>query len=882
MSALSAFILLTTGFSAGAKVSNLRCEYLKDPITVETNSPRLSWITETGQRDWTQSAYRIIVASSPKILAENRGNLWDSGKILGSNSIQIPYFGSRLRSRQDCFWKVRVWDRSDAPSNWSRPGHWEMGLLEPADWGESLWIGAAPDPTDSLAAPYLRKRFVTKKQVSRATLYACGLGYAELRLNGRKIGGNAERDPGYTNFGQRVLYVGYDVTRLIQQGANMLGAILGTGWYDVHDLATWRFDKAPWRDRPKLRLILDIEYSDGTTQRVVSGPSWQASHGPIRFDGIYTGEVYDARLESPGWDGPGSDPSGWMPAIEMKAPRGVLSGRPCPPIRVTQTIPAVKLTEPKAGVYIVDFGQNIAGHARIHLKGQPGAKVTMRYSERVGVDGMIERSQIDVFMKKTIPPQPFQTDTYICKGVDLETWEPIFSYSGFRYMELTGFPGKPKLADFEARMANTDVASSGDFSCSNDLLNKIQKATRYSYLSNAQSIPTDCPQREKNGWTGDAHLAAEAGLMNFDSASFYTKWLNDLADDQQQDGKLSLIVPSGGWGQGDLHPAWNSAYPMIADDLYRYEGDTRALAEHYSHIRRYVDLLASQSPGGLVPFDSLGDWLPWSTQTPSQITSTVCLYIDAHILEQEAERLGNSADVKKYRDLATQVKAGFQSAYLKPEQVKEATQTTLSLALYFGLVQPNDRTAVLNALTANVESQGHIDTGIIGAKYLLRALSEAGRTDLAYRIVSRKAQPGWGWWIEQGATTLWEDWKGESSLNHIMFGDVSNWFFQWIAGIGLDPRSPAFKHILFHPQPVGDLTWAAASENGPYGKIVSSWKREGRQFRLNIQVPPNCSATVRVPGEAGPEYAQVGVKTPGATSFEVGSGKYLFQSKLSQ
>ncbi len=352
--------------------------------------------------------------------------------------------------------------------------------------------------------------------------------------------------------------------------------------------------------------------------------------------------------------------------------------------------------------------------------------------------------------------------------------------------------------------------------------------------------------------------------MNFKSASFYTKWLDDLSDDQKESGAMSLIVPSGGWGQGSCNPAWDSAYPIVAWDLYEYRGDIRVLEKHYEGIRKYVDFVEKQTKDGVVPFDSLGDWVPWSTQTSSQLTSTIFLFVDEHIASDAARLLGNDDDAKRYADSAARTKEAFRRHYMTSGAISNPTQTALSMAIYFNLLDGEPKKTAIDSLVKTVERTGHIDAGILGAKFVLRALSEAGQSELAYKLVDRKEQPGWGWWIEQGATTLWEDWKGESSLNHIMFGDVSNWLFQWPAGIGLDPASPGLRHVVIHPQPVGDLTWVRASEDGPYGKIVSSWKKSGSKFHLEVDIPPNSSATIWVPGDAGPH--------------EVGSGHHVYDT----
>jgi alpha-L-rhamnosidase len=866
---LVAFTFMAVGNSTTQsvqfKATDLRCENFIKPNNVDSLAPRLGWRTETSGPNWHQAAYRIIVASTESDLKADNGDLWDSGKVGSTDSFNIVYQGKPLTSNEQCFWKVQTWDTDGHPSSWSQAGKWEMGLLSQEDWANSQWIGngqAGP-------APYLRGEFEIKGQVKRARLFASGLGYAELHLNGKLVAPETERDPAYTNFDKRVLYVAHDVTRKLKPGKNCLGAILGTGWYDVHDIATWHFEKAAWRGRPRVRAILLIEYQDGTTEQVVTDQGWKTSTGPILTDGIYTGETYDARKDLKGWDKEAYDDSNWSAASVLDAPKGMLVARSCPPIVIGETIKPIAIGQPKPGVFIVDFGQNFSGHAQLKLSALPGTQIRMRYSERIGKEGMIERSQIETFMEKTTPPQPFQTDTYICRGHGSETWEQIFSYSGFRYMEVTGFPGTPTLDNFRGRFAHTDLKDAGSFECSNELLNKIQRATRYSYLSNAQSIFTDCPQREKNGWTGDAHLAAEAGLMNFDSVTLYEKWLNDLADEQYPDGRTSVIVPTWGWGSRTPHPAWDSAYPIIVNDLYRYTGDRTMIANHYDHLKRYVDGLAIQTKDGVVPFDSLGDWLPWKTETPSQVTSTAFLYLDATILASFARLLDNPVDAERYTKLADTTKNAYNETYFDSAKgiYSNGSQTAQSTSLYFGLVPNERKTQAFQALVQDVERQGHIDTGIIGAKNILRVLSEGGRTDLAYKLVARKELPGWGYWIEQGATTLWEDWKGESSLNHIMFGDVSNWFIQWLGGIGLDPESPGFKHIIIHPQPVGDLTWVKATHVSPYGEITSSWTKDGNRFKLSITVPPNCTATVIMPGAQG-------------SRTEVGSGRHQFAAEM--
>ena len=849
MIASSLLFLVSLGQSGGssATAADLRCEYLVNPSNVGEAIPRLSWVDQALARGWTQRAYQVRVASSEALLKSGLPDAWDSGKVASAESTQIEYHGKPLRSATRYFWQVRVWDASGTVSRWSPAQWWETGLFKDSDWGNSQWIGQ-PGPAGENPAPYLRKEFTVNGKIKRARIYAAGIGYADIHLNGNLVAAT-ERDPGYTNFNKRILYVSYDVTQNLKPGANALGAILGTGWYDVHDVATWHFERAPWRGRPRLRLLLAIDYQDGRRELAPSDATWRVTDGPIRTDGIYTGELYDARREMPGWDRPGFASQNWKSASLMEAPKGVLAARRCPPVATGEVITPKVVTEPVPGIYVVDFGQNFAGHVRLKVKSRPGQKITMRYSERLDRDGMIQRSEIDTFMAKQTPPQPFQTDTYICKGGGVETFEQRFSYSGFRFVEMRGVPHAPDADMVQGVFAHTDLKSAGRFSSSDSTINKIQCATLYSYLSNAQSIVTDCPQREKNGWTGDAQLACEAGLMNFQSPTLYTKWLDDLADDQDANGLVSLIVPSNGWGHGSFNPAWDSAYLIVADDLYRYCADRRVLSNHFDHLARYVDALYRETKDGVIPFDSLGDWLPWSTVTPSQFSSTIYLHEDAKILAKAATVLGKKDLAKKYEDMANTVYEAFNKAYYDaPNQgYSNNSQTANSMALFFNMVPKASRAGVFSSLVKNVETQGHIDTGILGAKYILRVLSQGGRTDLAYKLVTRKEVPSWAAWIGQGATTLWEDWKGESSLNHIMFGDVSNWFYQWIAGIAIDPASPGFSHFEIHPQVVGDLTWASATYDSPHGPIVSAWKTDALGFHLDVTVPANTTATITVP-----------------------------------
>jgi alpha-L-rhamnosidase len=886
---LGAGLALGVSTAAGSvTVEKLRCEYLDNPLGIDTPQPRLSWVLESTERGQKQTAYQVLVASSEALLKANTGDLWDTGTVTSDQTLHVVYTGKALPSCQRCYWKVRGWDKDSKASAYSQPAFWEMGLLSPQDW-QGQWIGRTTD-TNALPAPLLRRTFALEGKIKQARAYICGLGYYELHINGKKIGDHL-LDPGYTRYDKRALYVTYDVTEALRRGTNAVGALLGNGWYNVQTKAVWDFHKAPWRAAPKLLMQLRVEYTDGRVETIGTDSRWKTSTGPITFDSIYGGETYDARAEKPGWDTPDYDDSGWAMAQAVSAPGGKLVAQMMPPIKADQYIKPVKLTEPKPGIFVFDMGQNMAGFAELHLRAPAGTRVVMKYGERLGKDGMLDRADIQQHVVRVDATQQYQTDTYIAKGIGSETWHSRFDYHGFQYVEVTGFPGKPTLDTLRGVFIHSAIPVAGEFECSNPLLNKIWRAGRWAYLSNLQGIPTDCPHREKNGWTGDAHLATEQGLLNYAPTAVYTKWINDLGDEQRPTGELPGIVPTSGWGYTwGNGPAWDSAFLLIPFYLYEYCGDTKVLCDHYDGLKRYVDYLTSKAKYGILDI-GLNDWAPYKTSTPADITSTAYYYVDTQIVALTAGLMGNEADARKYNELATGIKQAFNGKFYHPETglYGNGSQTSLSCALYQGLVEPENKARVLSNLVAAVEKcNGHIDTGILGAKYLLNALLENGRTDVAYRIASQKDLPSWGWWIEQGATTLWENWNGAESRNHIMYGDISAWFYKALAGINDDPTAPAFKHFVIKPNIVGGLTSAKASYDSVRGGIVSDWEVEKGRFKLTVKVPANTTATVWVPTtdpsavvEGGwPAMKAEGVRDfrieAGRAAFEVGSGTYHF------
>jgi alpha-L-rhamnosidase len=884
--------------------TDLRCEYLLSPQGIDVAQPRLSWKLESPQRGQKQTAYRVLVASTREKLDADQGDVWDSGKVDSEQSIHVPYAGAALASFAGYWWKAQAWDKDGNPSGWSEPASWTMGVLRPEEW-QGKWIMRMPagaskefdmtptdkdahrtEPTWNEPAPLFRKGFEVTKPVSKAMLYVCGLGFNEVRLNGEKVGDRV-LEPSLTRYDKRALYSTYDVSQQIAQGKNALGIELGNGWYNMHARAAWDFYKAPWRARPQALALLRVEHPDGSVDTIVSDESWKTAGGPVTFDCIRNGVSYDARLEKPGWDKADFDDSKWESVQITDAPKGILTSEVLP-AKIMKTIKPVRLTEPAPGVFLFDMGQNMAGWSQLHVSGPAGTTITLRYDERLDDKGMLsQENKIYLFSGD------FQTDRYTLKGEGVETFEPRFAYHGFQYVQIEGFPGKPTLDSIQGEVIHTAFQPAGSFECSNELLNKIQRNTKWSYIGNfVDGYPTDCPHREKNGWTGDAQLAIDQALMNFASAPAYAKWMNDFKDSQPESGELTGIIPTSGWGK-DIGPSWDSAYIIIPWAMYLYCGDTRVLADQYDGMRKQVDYIGTRAKDYIADY-GLGDWVPSKTKTNADITSTAYYYYDALTVSKAAALLGKTDDAKKYGDLAKAIYDAFNAKFYKADEgtYGQGTQTSLATALYQGLVPAERQATITDKLVDMVRGEdNHFDGGILGAKYLLNVLTDQGHADVAYDVASSKTFPSWGSWIEQGATTLWENWDGSLSRNHIMFGDISAWFYKTLAGINYDESKPGFKHVVIRPHLVGDLSYAKAEHESMYGTIRSAWKKQDGGLALEVSVPVNTTATVYVPAtgldavtEGGAQATQAeGISNPRMEGtyavFDLGSGDYKFAAK---
>jgi alpha-L-rhamnosidase len=795
--------------------ADLRCEYLADPAGVDVLRPRFFWTADHPERGQSQSACQLIVSTLPDAVD---GDAWDSGKTASATSIQVVYGGKQLESGRTYYWKVRWWDRDGRESPWSRTAVFDTGLYERADW-KGQWIGGKNQ---------LRKEFVLASRPKRARAYICGLGYSELRINGRKAGSNV-LDPGWTTYEKRVLYVTHDVTRMLRQGPNAVGVLLGNGWFKSRTLL----------------FQLTIEMEDGSRVEVVSDPSWKAADGPIIEDGIYNGETYDARRDTPGWDDPGFDDREWTPAEAVKGPAGVLSSQMMPAIRVVDTIVPLRMTNPAPDVFVFDMGQNFSGWARLRIEGPAGTDVRLRFAELLYDNGTINQENLRSARAE---------DHYILKGGGEEAWEPRFTYHGFRYVEVTGFPGTPGLDTLRGRVVHSAVRPTGSFACSKPVLNDLQRIIVWGQKTNLHSVPTDCDQRdERMGWMGDAQGTAEEAMMNFDMAAFYTNFVRDIRDEQDDQGRITDTVPHI-WGGRPADPAWGTAYPLLCWYMFKYYGDTRILEENYDGLKRYVGFLQSKAENGLVKFSSYGDWVAVE-KCPGSLVSSFYHYYDVKVLAEVARVLRKVEDAKIYDRLATGIRAAFHKEYFDPKTGSYgSTQTANTLALFLDLAPESARGGAWSRLFDDLvyAHDSHLTTGIIGTKYIMELLTRMGSSDLAYDIATQTTYPSWGYMIANGATTLWELWQKRegpsmNSHNHPMFGSVGAWLFKALTGIEQAESSSGFEKLLLRPQMVRDLRYASGSVKTVRGDVTCAWSRTDRSIRLDAAVPLGVEAEIAIP-----------------------------------
>ncbi len=885
--------------SPGLQPVDLRCEYAKNPLGIDSPTPLLGWRFESSARNQRQLAYQVLVATSPEQLLQDGADLWDSGRVQSGESAHVAYAGKPLTTRLRCWWKVRVWDQEGVVSAWSEPSNWEMGLLAASDW-QAKWIGSGPtyeprptagfitdkkelaefnQPVDvDSRSTLLRKEFVVGKTIQRARMYVTGLGYYELSCNGKRVGDRVLA-PAKSNYRKWVLYDVYDVTGELKQGANAVGMMLGNGWFNPAQ-KWWEPYRMQWFGSKRGILQLHIDYTDGSRETVISDGSWKTAPGAVMASCVYDGESYDARQEQAGWDSPAFDDAQWAAANVVEPPGGALKAHVMPPIKVVEHIRPVSVSSPKEGSYVFDMGQNFAGWARLTLTGTRGTRITLRYAEDLNADGTIDVKSNE---------RALATDVYILKGGGPEVYEPRFTFHGFRYVEVTGFPGTPDRDALLGCVVHSACESVGEFTCDNELINRIHAATRWSQRSNLMGYPMDCPQRdERLGWFGDAMVSMEEAMFNFDLPLFYRQWLDGVQLNQNEsNGDISIVSPRP-YMSLEPDPTWSSAYVVMVWEYYRHYGDKQFLARHFESMRRYVDYLGRQAKDHIVPKYWIGDWgtivKGWQEGEPVSVT-TAFYYYDTMVVAMVARELGKEEDAEKYAALAGEIKAAFNRRYFDAtkKRYEQGTQFSNAFPLYLGLAEPNDRRQVLEGILLNLQQRrGHFDVGVLGAKYLVDALTNAGRADVAYGLATKTGFPSWAHMLEAGRTTLSEFWDLHGSHNHVMMGSIDGWFYRTLAGIRPTKDGAGFAHVIVKPFVPAGLNYVKASTRTVQGTVAVEWRKAGDGLNLKVRIPANSTATIHVPAKSA---AQVRSEAPldavrtvdNGVVYEVGSGEYGFR-----
>ncbi|MBO2451010.1 family 78 glycoside hydrolase catalytic domain [Actinomadura barringtoniae] len=737
-----------------------------------------------------------------------------------------------------------------------------------AAWGSGPWGKVVPEkPT--LPEPLLRRDFtLSGKKVAKARLYAAGAGYAELSLNGKRVGDEVLA-PGFTRYDKRVEYVTHDVTKMLRNGGNAIGARLGRGFYGMTQENVWNWNKTPWTAEPRLLAQLVVTYTDGSSQTIATDGQWRYAEGPVRYDSLYGGESYDAREEKPGWDKPGFDSGSWKPAAALTAPTSNVVPEEHEPIKVTGTLRPTAVTSPKAGTYVFKLPTNIAGWARIRTHGPAGATIKLKYGEKLNADGTVQDSNGNVTGR-------FQTDEYTLAGRSgTETWESRYSYKGFQYVEVTGWPGDaPTAADLDGREVHTDLRSVGTFRSSNAMFDQINAATRQTVVNNWHGIPTDTPMYEKNGWTGDAQLMAEMQMSEFDLRRPFTKWMTDHRDSQGSDGLVPAIVPDNGWGLGaGWHaPPWHASFTVIPWLMYQRYGDKDLLADNYPAMKKYLDgWLKRADSEGLYP-STLNDYLApgYGGNTPEdmRLAGTAYTYSNSMIIADVAQVLGAADDAARFRGEAAKMRDAYNKAFLRGDAYVTKTdpgyrQTSTLISLALGLAPKESEQALTTRLVRDITDRGnHLNTGALGTKYLLTELTKRGQGELAYKVADQRTYPSWGYWLGNGATTLWERWDTDArSRDHVFLGGaIGEWFYDDLAGI--QQASPGYDRISITPHPLGDLKWVDATTQTPHGPVRVRWDRSSGPLKVKVDVPVGATAKVTLPSGA---------------AHDVGSGSYTFQ-----
>lgn len=888
-------------------VTALRTEYLVDPVGIDVRTPRLSWQLQSERRGVTQTAWQVRVAPSSEVLKRAKTFLWDSGRVESTASIHVPYAGPALRSSTRYYWQVRVWDENGTSSAWSAPAFWEMGLLEPSDW-KAKWIepGLPEDLKVSGPSPMLRREFTLKGKVREARAYVTSHGLYEMLLNGKRVGDQV-LSPGWTSYNNQLQYQTYDVTSQLARGKNAVGVTLGNGWYRGN--LAWENRRNIYGSTLGVLAQIRVVYTDGTEETIATDGQWKVATGPILMSEIYHGETYDARREQAGWAEAGFDDRAWATATlptatfahKLVAPTG-------PPMRKVQELKPIKIFKTPGGDTVVDLGQNMVGWVRLTAQGAAGTTITLRHAEVLDKAGNFYVANLRGAKA---------TAKYTLKGSGRETFEPRFTFFGFRYVAVDGYPGELTPESLTGVVVHSDMRVTGTFETSNQEINQLQHNIQWGQKGNFLDVPTDCPQRdERLGWTGDAQVFARTAAFNMDVAGFFTKWLADLTFDQYPDGRVPHVIPNVlDTGKGTPpggSAAWGDSATIVPWTMYLAYGDTRLLERQYPTMVKWLEFERTRAGDDFV-WDGdthYGDWLAYASTasdypgatTGKDLIATAFYAHSTDLVLQAAAVLGKTDDVQKYRAQFDKIRAAFVKEFVTPAgRVGENTQTAYVLALEFDLLPEAMRAQAAARLAREVRERGHLTTGFTGTPYLCHVLTRYGYLDEAYKLLNRRQYPSWLYPITQGATTIWERWDGQkpdgsfqdvgmNSFNHYAYGAVGDWMYRVVAGIEVDPAEAGYRHVLIQPSPGGGLTRVKARHETLYGPVSSAWVQENGTFTLDVDVPANTHATVRLPKAVLAKVTEGGqslVADPargiiaardasGSVILDVGSGRYTF------
>lgn len=874
--------------------------------TTATTIPKFSWRVEADGRNQAQKAYEILVAESAELLEKNVADVWDSGKRQTLREPWIPYTGKPLAAGSTYYWKVRCWDEKDVVSEWSPVATFETALMHPNDWRGAKWMDDGrenpqqdkdfyqPDP-----APLFRKVFSIEKPIVRARLHVAGLGYAIASFNGRRLT-DAPLDPPWTAFDKRILFRTHDVTQALMPGKNCIGLTLGNGWHNPLPLRMWGHRNIRGSmavGRPRAIALIVIDHPDGSQTTVATGPDWQVAQGPTLRNSVYLGEERDARLTIDGWDTADYDAKAWKTARAVDAPMATL--RPLldmPPVRETENIPAASITTCKPGIHIVDFGVNFTGLPIIDLDVPAGTRIVLRFGEILHPDGSLnpmtsvcgqikglrknDKGEANPIGGPGAPEIAWQQDVYITRE-GKQTYRPDFTFHAFRYMEISGLEKAPAKESIRAVRLHSDLPTAGSFSCSNDLLNRIQQITRNTFVNNVISVQSDCPHRERFGYGGDIAVTSEAYMMNYDMSGFYAKTIRDWADGARPDGNFTDTAPFVGVQYCGV--GWAMAHPLLLEQHYQHYGNIALIREQLPAAKRWFVLEASKRKNGLVP-TGLGDHEAFKRLGGPPVTTP--MFIDTALrMARLCLIVGEEQEATTYLAMVPESFDAWSKAYhdAKTGSVGGNTQSELALALGFRAVGGKDREAVMKQLIAQVESQPDgpsLTTGIFGTRFLLELFSQSGRHDLSYQLATRKTFPSWGHMLENGATSLWETWQQSDntfSHNHPMFGSISAWFFRHLGGIQIADDAVGADRLLISPKPVAGLTWVKCSHRTIRGTVISDWKTSEKESEFVIVIPPDTTAVIELPmGKGDVITEKTSGATPPSSRIQVGSGTYHY------